>query len=116
MEKRYNFRIYPTKGQEAQIQKNFGCVRFVYNYFLDRRIKKYRAGEGLYSFNDACKDLTTLKNTEGYEWLREADSHSLQNALKDMNFAYSGFFRRARQKDGPPGFPRFKKKRETRQS
>jgi putative transposase len=116
MEKRFNYRIYPTKAQEEQIQRNFGCCRFVYNYFLNKRIERYKAGEGIYGFYEACKDLTALKKTEGYEWLKVADSHSLQHALKNMNFAYSEFYRRVREKSGSPGFPRFKKKRETHKS
>jgi len=116
MEKRFNYRIYPTAEQEAQIQKNFGCVRFVYNYFLNKRIEKYKAGEGIYGYYDACRDLTQLKKQDEYAWLREADSHSLQKAIKNMNYAYSEFFRRVREKSGAPGFPRFKSKRETRRS
>ena len=116
MERRYNYRIYPSKAQEEQIQRNFGCVRFVYNYFLAKRIEKYEAGEGIYSFYDSCKDLTELKRSEEYKWLREADAHSLQKALKNMDNAYSAFFRRVRDKTGAPGFPRFKDKKTARQS
>ena len=116
VEKRYNYRIYPNKEQEEQIQRNFGCVRFIYNYYLAKRIEKYESGEGMYRFYDACKDLTELKRTEGYEWLRKADAHSLQNAIKNMDNAYTAFFRRVREKNGAPGFPCFKSKKETRQS
>jgi len=116
MEKSYTLRIYPSKTQEKQIQRNFGACRFVYNHFLSKRIERYKAGGGIYSYYEACKDLTVLKNTAGYEWLKEADSHSLQNALKNMNFAFTEFYRRVREKNAAPGFPRFKTKRETRQS
>ena len=40
MEKAYKFRIYPTKEQEIMFQKNFGCVRYVYNHYLEMRINK----------------------------------------------------------------------------
>ncbi|MDR2571617.1 MAG: transposase, partial [Oscillospiraceae bacterium] len=116
MEKRFSYRIYPNKEQEIQIQKNFGCVRFVFNHYLSKRIEKYEAGEGIYGYYESSKDLTQLKKQDEYAWLREADAHSLQNALKNVNFAYSEFYRRIREKDGAPGFPRFKKKKETRQS
>jgi putative transposase len=116
MEKRFNYRIYPNEAQTEQIQKNFGCCRFVYNYYLNKRNEKYEAGEGIYSYYDACKDLTRLKRRDEYAWLRDADAHSLQSAIKNMNHAYSEFFRRVRTKSGAPGFPRFKSKRETRQS
>ncbi|MBQ7930540.1 MAG: helix-turn-helix domain-containing protein, partial [Clostridia bacterium] len=41
MEYSYKFRIYPNKSQENLIQRTFGCCRFVYNHYLDKRIKKY---------------------------------------------------------------------------
>ena len=34
MYKAYRFRMYPNNDQIILINKNFGCVRFVYNYFL----------------------------------------------------------------------------------
>lgn len=37
MLKAYKYRIYPNKQQEEQIQKTFGCCRFVYNYYLNMR-------------------------------------------------------------------------------
>ena len=40
-EKAYKYRIYPNKKQQELIQKTFGCTRFVYNYYLDKRIKTY---------------------------------------------------------------------------
>ncbi len=29
-------RIYPNKEQELALAKNFGCVRFVWNYYLNK--------------------------------------------------------------------------------
>ena len=34
MEYSYKFRIYPTAVQAEQIQKTFGCCRFVWNHYL----------------------------------------------------------------------------------
>ena len=42
MEKAFKFRIYPNNTQQALLQKTFGCVRFVYNHFLAKRIEKYK--------------------------------------------------------------------------
>jgi len=42
MNKAYKFRIYPNNEQIELIEKTFGCTRFVYNYFLDQRIKTYK--------------------------------------------------------------------------
>ena len=116
MEKRYNFRIYPTKKQEIQIQKNFGCARFAYNHYLQKRIEAHKGGHGLLSHNECCRDLTTLKRLEGFGWLRDADSDSLHFALRDLDSAFMAFFRKVKQGGVHPGFPKFKTKRETRQS
>jgi putative transposase len=115
VEKRYNFRIYPTEEQEAQIQKNFGCCRFVYNYYLIKRMDVYEKERRILGLNECGLDLTQLKKTEGYEWLMEADANALLAALKDLDLAFKAFFRRVKQ-GGAPGFPRFKRKRDQKKS
>ena len=40
-EKAYRYRIYPNKKQQELIQKTFGCTRFVYNYYLNKRKEMY---------------------------------------------------------------------------
>lgn len=37
----YKFRLYPNRDQQEYFNKCFGCTRFVYNYFLNERIKAY---------------------------------------------------------------------------
>lgn len=41
MEKSYKFRIYPNNTQIQQIQRTFGCCRYVYNHFLAERKRVY---------------------------------------------------------------------------
>ncbi len=38
MEKAYKFRFYPTKTQIKKLNSTFGCVRYVYNHFLDLKL------------------------------------------------------------------------------
>lgn len=116
LEKRFNFRIYPTKEQEVQIHKNFGCCRFIYNFYLDKRIEAYKNGQGILNLNECCRDMTALKKTEGFEWLAEADDNSLRHSIRELDLAYKAFFRNVKKGDTAPGFPKFKSKRETRQS
>lgn len=112
-EKSYKFRIYPNKEQEVLIQKTFGCVRFVYNHFLEDRIKAYQEEGTTRTFFQQNKLLTVLK--QKYEWLREPDKWALQYALRDLNTAYQHFFRRIKSSD-TPGFPKFKSKKNDRKS
>ena len=53
------------------------------------------------SFANSCKTLTELKKQK--TWLREVDSVSLQQSLKDLDNAYKMFYRGA-------GYPKFKRK------
>ena len=116
MIKRYNYRIYPTKEQEVQIQKNFGCVRFIYNYYLSKRIAAYKEGKGILSVSECSRDLTELKKTGGCEWLQEADDNSLRNAIRELDLAFKAFFRNVKNGNTAPGFPKYRSKRDTRAS
>lgn len=113
VEKCFKFRIYPTTAQVEQIQKTFGCARFVFNHFLAERIKTYKQESRLSGRFEQDKRLTILKNELG--WLCEPDKCALQNALKDLDIAYRNFFRSLRS-GGTVGFPKFKSKRESRRS
>lgn len=109
MEKAYKFRIYPNKTQEILIQKTFGCVRFVYNYFLDKRITAYKEDKVTLTFNKCSKELTKLK--QELTWLKEPDKCSLQNALKHLDIAFQNFFNRENV-----GYPKFKSKKDRHKS
>ncbi|MFT5873749.1 MAG: putative transposase [Clostridium sp.] len=41
MVKGYKYRIYPTIDHETQLAKTFGCVRFIYNQMLAKKIELY---------------------------------------------------------------------------
>ena len=111
MEYSYQFRIYPTEEQKALMAKTFGCCRYVFNYFLDRRKTTYKeTGKGL-SFKECSRELTALKKE--LPWLKEVDSTAQQAAVKNLDTAYNNFF--SGFKTGRRvGYPRFKtKKRDT---
>ena len=104
MERAYKFRIYPNQQQRLLLAKTFGCVRFVYNYYLDKRIKLYEESKQYFGYYDCCKDLTVLK--QELEWLKEVDSLALANAQMNLQSAYNNFFSRPEV-----GFPKFKSKK-----
>lgn len=111
--KAYKFRIYPNKEQEELIQKTFGCVRFVYNHFLEDRIKAYKERGESQTYYKQAHALVELKKELSF--LIEPDKNALQYALKDLNAAYQNFFRRVK-KGGAVGPPRFKSKKNDRKS
>lgn len=113
MEYSYKFRLYPTNGQRNQIARNFGCCRYVYNHFLAQKQEQYKeTGKAPTRFQQD-KALTTMK--QELPWLKEADSTSLQAAIQDLDAAFQHFFRRVKCGE-KPGYPRFKSRKDRRQS
>jgi len=106
MTKSYKVRIYPNKQQEELIQKTFGCCRFVYNYYLNKRIEMWKNTQTIFNYCDCCKDLTKLK--QELEWLKEPDRGSLKYALRSLDTAYTRFFNEVSK------FPQFKHKKSHR--
>ena len=100
----YKFRLYPTKAQTELLAKHFGCARFVYNYFLNQRIEKYRLTGKSDNYNAQAKTLTELKKQEETAWLKEVNAQSLQFALRCLETAYTNFFKKRTK------FPNFKSK------
>ena len=104
----YKFRIYPTEQQKELIEKTFGCCRFVYNYFLSKRIKTYEESKETLNYYKCSLYLPSLKNE--FEWLKEVDSTSLQSSLKDLDTAYQNFWKLH------TGYPKFKSKKNCKNS
>lgn len=113
MEKAYKFRLYPNLVQETHIQRTFGCCRFVFNYFLSKRIELYQSEKSTMDYNACSAEMTALKSE--LSWLREVDSTALQSSLRDLDTAYLNFFRRVKRGD-IPGFPQFKSKKNRHRS
>lgn len=103
--KTYRFRLFPTKEQEVLLNKHFGCVRYVYNHFLNERKKQYQANKKSDNYYKQAAALTKLKNEEDTKWLKEVNSQSLQFALRSLDTAFLNFFR------GKAQFPKFKSKK-----
>ena len=99
--KGYVFRLYPTKEQEQLINKTIGCSRFIYNYFLDDKIKEYKETGKSKSAFDQMKLIPLLSKEK--EWLKEVDSCSFRNSLLDLERAFKNFYNGS-------GFPKFKAK------
>lgn len=115
MIKSYKFRIYPTKEQQEKINKNIGCCRFVYNYYLNKRIEFYQENKQIFNYYDCAKDLTQLKNEETFNWLREAEAAALQNSLSNLDTAFKNYFN-GLSRSHDVGYPRFKSKHNSTQS
>lgn len=93
MLKAYKYRLYPSNQQEEQIQKTFGCCRFVYNQTLAHRKNRYEKEKE--SMNKiACNNYVNQVLKKEYEWLKEVDKFALTNSVYNMDSAYQMFFKK----------------------
>ena len=108
MKVRYQYRIYPTIGQQQSLAQLFGCVRVVFNDALafSKQSGKY-PGVNLLSTR-----LTQAKKTDERSWLSDVSSVPLQQALQDLNAAYRNLFKsiKGKRKGAKVNPPRFKRK------
>ena len=102
MYKSYQFRLYPNDSQIIMIQKTFGCTRFVYNHYLEKRKKEH-----LNCF-DMIKDLPNLYSE--YPFLKEVDSCSLRCSLFDLEDGFKRFIKHQNN------YPKFKGKYSSKRS
>lgn len=102
----YKYRIYPTEEQKVLFAKTFGCCRFVYNWALNLKITAYKERKETLG-NVYLTNLMKSELKAEYEWLSEVNSQSLQSALRNLDTAYTNFFRNTKA----VGFPRFKSRK-----
>ena len=108
--KAYKYRIYPTKTQGLLLAKHFGCVRFIYNWGLEQKVKAYNETKKSVSKYTLALELTKLKKSEDTKWLSEVNAQSLQQSLIHLDMAFTRFFKEKK------GFPKFKSKYDNYQS
>jgi putative transposase len=94
-------RIYPNKSHKEFFAKQFGCCRFVWNYFiaLEEKIGHYL------TYNEMAKKLTHELKLQ-YPFLGDVSGQSLQQTL--MNLSKS--IKASKRKTDFLGKPKFKKK------
>jgi putative transposase len=99
----YRVRIYPTEDQKIILSKTFGCCRLIYNLALEQRRDFWRKGRKI-TYKTWAAEIGALKAT--FPFFSEAPYHCLQQALRDLEEAYSRFF------SGDAGYPRPRRKYE----
>ncbi len=100
----FKIRLFPNEKQEQLLWKHINTSRFVWNYTLSILIERYKNGESyLNKYQTECM-FRNMKQTEEYSWLKEVSSHTIGNVCKDLDKAYTNFFKKIFNK------PKFKKK------
>jgi len=101
------FRLYPTKAQEATLLRWLVLHCELYNAAVMERRDAYRKCGLSISYNHQQNDLPIIKQYRPE--LIPLGSHALQETVRRVDRAYRAFFRRIKTGD-VPGYPRFKSK------
>ena len=103
-------KIYPNKSQIKQIEKTFGCTRFIWNEMLTMLNKRYNNNPELkmLSYPELTSLVPTLK--EEFPWLKEADSVAIICTIKTLTESFDRFFK------GISNYPKLKNKKSSKQS
>ena len=98
----YKYRIYPTKEQEEILTKTFGCVRFVWNYFVET----FNSYDKETNIKPVYESTTYLRSQ--IAWMKEVNAATLQQKQIDFNNFRKQYFNKKRKTK--LGKPQFKKK------
>jgi len=101
----------PNAGQRTALLQHAGTARFAFNWGLERKIEARKNGEKNPSAMELHRELNALKPTE-FPWMYESSKCAPQEALRNLDRAFTNFFRNCKSKrKGKKGFPRFKSRR-----
>ena len=110
VQRAYRYRFYPTPGQADELNRTFGCIRKVYNLALDARTVGWYQEQRRVTYVETSAMLTEWKRQDDLAFLNEVSSVPLQQALRHLQSAFTGFFdKRAR-------YPRFKSRKHSQAS
>jgi IS605 OrfB family transposase len=101
--------------QITACKRHAGAARWAYNWGLRRKQETYAATGKSASAMELHRELNTLKNTE-VPWMYAVSKCAPQEALRNLDRAFDGFFRRVKRTQrgkhrGTVGYPRFKSKK-----
>jgi putative transposase len=101
--------------QVTACNQHAGAARFAYNWGLKRKQEAYKATRRSPSAIDLHRELNALKKTD-LPWMYEVSKCAPQEALRNLDSAFSHFFRRwhlkqAGQYKGKLGYPKLKSKK-----
>ena len=79
VKKSYKIRLYPTKSQKVFFNKTMGACRVIYNELLYTLQENYKNCVKIEKY-DVFKQIK-----EKYIWMKDVDSKSLADSIKDIS-------------------------------
>ena len=113
----YKTQLDPNNLQITKMKMNCGASRWAFNFALNKKKEAFDNKGKIPNNIELHRELNKLKGTEELPWAYEVSKCSFQEALRDCDTAFTNFFRRCKKKiKGKKGFPKFKSKKNDKQS
>lgn len=111
----YKTELKVNNKERSLLYQYAGTARFAYNWALTLKIEAFKAKSKIPNYAGLSKALTVLKKNE-FSWMYDYSKCVPQSAFFDVDEAFNNFFKKCKLKKqgkhkGPPGFPKFKKKK-----
>ena len=115
VQRAYKTELDLNNQQITACKKHAGAARWAYNWGLRRKQEAYRTTGASPSAIELYRELNALKRTDVH-WMYEVSKCAPQEALRHLDRAFDGFFRRVKlqqagQYRGKLGYPRCKSKK-----
>jgi len=104
MQRAFKYKLKLNAKFAAACEQTLESCRFVYNSALSQRISRFRQGCSI-GFAEQSKQLTEARELPDVGCVLRSFQ---ENALRQVDRAYQGFFRRIKARHGRAGFPRFR--------
>ncbi len=102
--------------QQTLLLQHIGCARWAFNWALAKKKEAFDKKEKIPNAIELHRELNKLKQSD-VPWMYNSSKTSPQNALRDCDKAFKNFFDRCKKKvKGKKGFPKFKSKKNEKQS
>jgi putative transposase len=108
--KAYRTEVDPNNVQWTAFLRHAGAARWAYNWGLRQKIERYEQTGKSPSAIDLHCELNVLKKT-AVPWMYEVSKCAPQEALRNLDKAFDGFFRRCKSSSVNKGYPRFKSRK-----
>lgn len=91
----YKTRIYPTSGQEQDLARIFGCVRFIFNQYTTYRDYEYENQVQQRKTHSQLRSILTVSNKKtAFPWLTQAPAGALQESCAQAKDAYAAMVKK----------------------
>jgi len=102
----YAYRIYPTRWQEGELDRQLQLLCDIWNAALEQRRRMWRDHCQPIGYRGQSRQLTEARRE--LPWLASMNALAQHEVLRRLDRAFDAFFRRAKAGERP-GYPRFRR-------